>query len=365
MTIDRKLLTEKVKKWLPQKGVRYKSNLIRAFSLAMIVCAVFLLVLTLFLSDYQHSLPTDAAARLIKAYTEADSAVFAEYWNEVPNAFTDDYRFAAYMNLSFPKEELYYHKGTAKNVGETAYEFKAGNIHIATLTTRETKSTSLFGFNKYEIISFVAHPISHYTIYAPLGTPLVLDGRLLHEQYPPTPGYAHPCFSNVSTNQISEEYSIPDYDAFGTLSVQDVTAADYMIDVDEENKRVFVTPKTEQKIKAEIIDFTLKFVKEYLVFTTQKNAPRGPVLKMTYPQTEFHKIIQQYNNAWRKEYTSDQFKDITIDEIREYSPYEYSCRVSLTHIIMREDGATKTIDFSSTLYLTNRTGTWLTVDMAL
>lgn len=365
MTIDKNPTTAKAKKLLPQKGASFAQNLLRIFLLAMIVCAVFLLAITLYLTDYQRSLPADAAAKLLKAYEETNSAVFSQYSDALPNAFADDYRFAAYIDLSFPKENLYYCKGTAKNAGETAYEFKAGNMHIATLTTKEIKSTTFFGFQNYEVVSFVPHPLIHYNVFAPLGTPLMLEGAMLHEKYPPQPAYAKACFKDVSASNISEVYSIPDYDALGALSVKDARAEDYIIDIDKENHSVMVTSQAEQTSKAEIIDFTGKFVKEYLLFTSKKNADRWAVLKMTHPKTEFHKTLQQYSNTWGKEYTSDRFKDVIIDEIKKYSQTEYSCRVSLTYTIVRSEGVTKNTDFSAVLYLTNKTGKWLTVDMAL
>lgn len=365
MTIHKEITIEKVKNMLPQKGASFAYNLTNAFFLAMVVCTVFLSVLTLYLADYQNSLPADVATRLLKAYNEADSAVFAEYNDALPNAFADDYRFAAYIDLSFPKEQLYYCKGTAKHTGETVYEFKARNIHIATLTTKEIESTTFFGFRNYEVVSFVPEPIEYYTIFAPIGTRVMIDGSLLHQKYPPTLGYAYPCFESVSASNISEIYIVPDYDALGALSIKNASSEDYIIEIDEENDSVLIAQKSEQTAQGEIIEFVDQFVKEYLIFTTKKNAPRGLVLKMTHPQTEFYKILQQYSNVWRKEYRSGRFNDIEINEIKQYSPSEYSCNVSLSYLIVRDDGAEKNIDFAAVFYLTNRNGTWLAVDMEL
>jgi hypothetical protein len=62
---------------------------------------------------------------------------------------------------------------------------------------------------------------------------------------------------------------------------------------------------------------------------------------------------------------SDRFKDVIIDKVKKYSDTEYSCLIRLTYIIVRSDGITKDIDFSATFFVTNKTGSWLTVDMAL
>lgn len=365
MTIEKQSAITKAKELLPQKGAGFTENFIRAFLVAIIVCAVFLLIFTFYLSDYQRSLPADTAARILEAYNENDSAVFAQYNDNHASAFIDDYKLAAYKDLSFPREKLYYCKGTAKNPDETVYEFKAGNMHIATLTTRTTKNSTFFGFQGYEVISFTPRPIAHYTIVAPLGTLLMMDGVQLHKKYPPNPGYAKPCFKNVVESNISEVYSIPDYDALGALSVKNATAEDYEIDIDEENYSVIITTKPEQAIKAQIVEFTEEFLKEYLIFTTKRNAPRGTVLKMTHPKTDFYKTLLQYSNTWGKQYVSDGIEDIVINEIKAYSQTEYSCHASLTYIIVRSDGVTKNIDFSAVIDLTNNEGKWMVVAIDL
>ncbi|NCB42427.1 MAG: hypothetical protein EOM59_07380 [Clostridia bacterium] len=363
MTIRKKADTIKKRNRFLLKNLSFEAKLLRIFLIAMIFCAAFLLIFTLYLKDYQKSLPSNTATHILQAYREADSSVFALYSNDLPNAFENDYRLEAYINRGISVDELYYCKGTSNSPDETIYEFKEGNTHVGTLTTRETGTTTFFGFNDYEVLSYIPHSAELYTVFATKGTPLMMDQEMLCSKYPPKEGYPTVSFNLVHNSNHIDVYQIPDYDAFGSLSVQNASIEEYFIDVDEERHMASITEEATVSEKEAITLFMREFLKDYLIFTTKKDADRWAVLKKSYPGTEFYKTIQNYSNSWGKEYVSDRFKDVIIDKIKKYSNVDYSCRASLTYVIIRSDGVTKEIDFSATFYATKSAIAWLVVDM--
>jgi len=365
MAIRKKSDAPKKQSLLPQKNSSFEVKLLRAFLFAMVFCAVSLLIFTLYLKDYQKSLPSNTATHLLQAYREADSSVFAMYNNDLPNAFDNDYRLAAYISRDIPVDKLYYCKGTSKNPDETIYEFKVGSTPVGTLTTRETGATTFFGFDVYEIVSYIPHSSAFYTVSATQGTPLMMDQEMLCVKYPPKEGYPTDSFTVVRDSNHIDVYHIPDYDAFGSLSIQNASLEEYFIDIEDEKHTASITTAATASEKEAITLFIREFLKDYLVFTTKKDADRWGVLKKAYPGTEFYKTMQNYSNAWGKEYVANRFKDVIIDKIKKYSNVDYSCRASLTYIIIRSDGVTKEIDFSATFYVTKNSTAWLVVDMAL
>ena len=161
------------------------------FSYVGALAVLIVVSLTLFwfyLKDYQRALPVNHGERIAQAYREGDAALLRQYYTNLPDTLQDDQALADYLGKYVDTSDIFVYEGDGGEKNQLIYEISAGTFRLATLTLEETGEKSLFGYPLYQPVSLQGYPLFRYTIQAPSGVRILLDGKPLDQSYLVRPG---------------------------------------------------------------------------------------------------------------------------------------------------------------------------------
>ncbi|MEG3030117.1 MAG: hypothetical protein RR827_06925 [Oscillospiraceae bacterium] len=338
---------------------------VKGFAIATLAAVTATLILLwLFLGDYQKNLPQNFAEKILKAYQTTDVQTIKKYSKDVSGSGGADEERANYYRENIKLDKLYFYKATEKKQGEIEYEFVAQGQEVATLTLGATGKKSGFGFPKYEIISLKECPLTEYCITAPYDVQLYIDGEIIDQQYITDEQVVVDNFVPIAQEEFKTSvYRIGDLPHIDTLSAVSEDGCECTVVWSEEHDSARVEKTVSDQQEKEILDFTIDFSQSYSMFATQQYGNRMATLSRVYPGTDFYNALLLYTNEWGESYTYDRFDNRVIDNIVRYSQTEFSCDIRFNYVIIFDDGTEKSYPYSMTYYLTKHTGQMLLVDM--
>lgn len=329
--------------------------------LAIVFCA--LIFLWIWLADYQRALPTNFCDEIQQAYETADGAALQSLCTNLPAVLQNADKFSAYLQQNINTEDLYYYPGTAAAHDEAVYEFVSGGHHLAQLTLRKTGKKSLFGFTLYEVKALEQLPAATYTLTAPSGVTVLVNGEELSEQYLTGQEDAADCYDGiVAATPKNNTYEISDFNYVETVEAS-VNGVPCSVNWNTETNEIIITRVPSDTVQQQLASTAEYAAKEYIVFATQRYAPNYNVVALLYPNTTLYNAVLSYGNEWGEVYVADRYEDIVLDSFTAYSDTEFACRVSMTYVITEDTGNEKTFPFNAMLYFTVVNGNWRWVAM--
>ncbi len=332
-------------------------------------CAVFLLLLGVglwvlwdFLEDYQETLPQTVAAPMADAVKTSDGAALLPYCGELPAALSNEEKLSVYLRQRLQNHTVDVYMDESFETERPVYAVAANGEPVALVTLKRTEQKSKYGFNVLEIDSVALCSDTVYTVTAPKGVELLLDGAPLPPSYVKTETPIEH-FAGLQDNIPQSVAAV----SSGFAYLDEVTArnpwggqAETLWDGNKKYAEVVCRPTQETcKLLGEL---ALGFVRDYAHFVSEREAPRDVLLGRMYPGTRLWKDVWSYDNTWGMVSKSEQYDNEKVEDFRQYAPEEYSCVVSMDYTVTYW-GNEKNLPLSYTCFITNRGGLIRIVDL--
>lgn len=346
-----------------------RSRFFRVFFSYLGALAVLIVVsLTLFwfyLRDYQRALPLNHGERIAQAYREGDAALLRQYYTNLPDTLQDDQALTDYLGKYVDTSDIFVYEGDGGEKNQLIYEISAGTTRLATLTLEETGEKSLFGFPLYQPVALQGHPLFCYTIQAPSGVRILLDGKPLDQSCLVRQEPQAAALTEADLGIFTHDYyEITDFRYIRDVQVEDDCGRMLKVDWDKPAHTVIISSQPAPDSCEEIKAFAIKALKPYLTYTTKRNASRAPALVYAHPAGSYRQMLNaQFETVWLHEYKQERYDDLQVDEFRQYSATAISCRIRMNFTIIFSNGREKNFPFDKTIYLSKDTGDWKIVAM--
>lgn len=261
--------------------------------------------------------------------------------------------------------DIFVYEGDGGEKNQLIYEISAGTSRLATLTLEETGEKSLFGYPLYQPVSLQGYPLFRYTIQAPSGVRILLDGKPLDQCYLVRQEPQAAALTEADLGTFTHDYyEITDFRYIRDVQAEDDCGRMLKVDWDKSAHTVIISSQPAPDSCEEIKAFAFKALKPYLTYTTKRNASRAPALVYAHPAGSYRQMLNaQFETVWLHEYKQERYDDLQVDEFRQYSANAISCRVRMNFTIIFSNGREKNFPFDKIIYLSKDTGDWKIVAM--
>ena len=320
-----------------------------------------------YLNDYQSALPSDIGNRVLTAMETMDLATLDELSSNFPTTLRNEETFTQYI-ADFGTKDLFFYEGTSKVEGQLIYIFVNNNKKMATLTLEKTGKKSTFGFEKYELVDLVFRPLHQYTIINTPHAVLFIPGASIDDQTQTVSQDQNHAFSKEVFGDLPvTTYTFKDFTYITSVTVADDPSAEVLYD--EENYTWTVLSRADQATTDDITAYGEKVMKAHTrLLSIPYYSGTAFINAYAYPASDFAKTVKSYDLTVRYPFISESFADLSVTNIIQYGPHEYSVDVKLSYTWTATwvgKVVTRTTKPAYTFYVTDITGDWLVTDMTL
>jgi len=337
------------------------------FKIFGVVLVALLIFGYVYLKDYQDNLPADAGTRVMNAIQANDTATLDTMSSNFPVSLRESAIFTKYM-AAFGTQDLYFYEGTSKIANQVVFIFVDNNLKMATLTLEKTGKKSLFGFDHYKVLDLVFKPLHTYTIINTTAFDVLVNGLSIDEQVQDLKEAQHHAFAEDIFGALPvKTYTFADFMYIDTVTVKD--HPEVQISYNETTETYTVFARSAESVQTAITDFGEKVIKAHTRLLSIPYINRYTFLdEFAYPNSDFAKTVKSYDLTVRYPFISESFADLTVGNIIQYGPHEYSVDASLSYTwtatwygVVK----TRTTKPAYTFYITDINGFWQVTDMTL
>ncbi len=339
---------------LRKQKTSFSKKLLKFTIATLILIFIGLAFLWVYLMDYENNIPSGKAEEIAVAYETANPKALQKYFPDLPKIFLEEGVLEEYLDSTGNTESIFYYQDNKDN-DNPVYLIQRGREKLATLSLAKTDKKSLFGFPKYSIVSAKQEPLKTYTIIAPPGDEVLLNGEPIDQGYLVTSHPALSCFSPGEAHYITQDfYVINDFNMVKDLSGQDLIAEVVEDNNNEITYHLYKEPSEEDR--KELEDFVTIYAKTYTNFAAAEKVPIGPVLQMTEKDSPWYNSLKNYSNYWGVTFVKSSYENVEIKDFRQYSPNDYSCQFSLDYVVTSKYRKEKTYHFNFQVYVSRIDG---------
>lgn len=321
----------------------------------------------LYLNDYQSALPSDVGNRVLTAMETMDLATLDELSSNFPVSLRDETVFTQYM-ADFGTKDLFFYEGTSKVEGQLIYIFVNNNIKMATLTLEKTGKKSTFGFEKYKFVDLVFRPLHEYKIINTTQASVLVNGVSIDDQVQDlTEAQNHAFNLEIFGDLPVKTYTFKDFTYITSVTVSDDPNAEVIYN--ESTFTYTILARANQATQEAITAYGEKVMKAHTrLLSIPYYSGTAFINTYAYPASDFAKTVKSYDLTVRYPFISESFADLSVGNIIQYGPHEYSVDVSLSYTWTATwvgKVVTRTTKPAYTFYVTDVSGAWLVTDMTL
>ena len=328
----------------------------------VIVTIALMNALNAYLEEYEQYQPTTLSDEVLLYFQSLD----ADSLEKLP-AKGDTLSgsvFEAYLNKVINTDTLFNYKSSTSDTCIT-YDYISNNKKIATLSLEKTGALSPRGFEEYKISSIEWYPQYKYTITAPEGTVIKINGNIPKvEPEKVTLCDVYEDFdSSIFYNDI---YTIEYLEYITDISAEGVYSADLKMDFianDEFNHEYIYEYTVSEDVINEVTERVTLGAKAYIRYTTLAGIPVNTVLPYIHRNAALYNHLRNFNNTWNHYYIRDEYKKFEITDFRFHSDDRVSCRLSAIYGITKSSGKKYDFDFDFDLYMKKENGVWYITSM--
>ncbi len=326
------------------------------------VTVVLMSALHLYLEEYEAYQPTTFSDEVLLSFQNLDAASLERL--PVKGDSLNGEVLEAYLNEVINPDTLFNYKSSTSDTGIT-YDYISNNKKIATLSLEKTGALSPRGFEEYKISSIEWHPLYKYTITAPEGTVIKINGSaprvepekvMLCDVYEDFDGSIF--YNDVYTIDYLEYVTdITAEEAYSAKLEMSFTSTDEF--THEYAYKHVVSEETVNEVTARATDGA----KAYIYYTTKAGVSVNTVLPYVHKNAALYNHLRNFNNTWNHYYAQDEYKKFEITDFRFHSDDKVSCRLSAVYGITKYYGQKYDFDFDFDLYLIKENGVWYITSM--
>ncbi len=334
------------------------------YSLVAFVIATVALMSALhaYLDEYEIYQPTTFSDEVLLYFQSLD----AESLENLPSkgdALSGEV-FEAYLKEVINPDTLFNYKSSTSETGIT-YDYISNNKKIATLSLEKTGALSPRGFEEYKISSIEWHPLYKYTITAPEGTVVKINGSV--PKVEPEKVIICDVYEDFDSSVYYNDVYTIDYLEYVTdISAEGVYSSELGITFaanDEYNHEYSYEYTVSENIISEVTSRATDGAKAYIHYTTIADVPINTVLPYIHKNSSLNKHLRNYDNTWNHYYSKDEYKKFELTDFRFHSDDKVSCRLSAIYGITKSSGKKYDFDFNFDLYLQKENGVWYIASM--
>ena len=349
-----------------KKPLTFRRVMLNYFKGFAVILLFGLILGFMYLNDYQRNLPKDVGDRVLKAIESMDFATLDTMSSNFPSSMKNESVFTKYM-ASFGTKDLFFYEGTSKVEGQLVYIFANNNKKMATLTLEKTGKKSMFGFEKYDLVDLVFKPIHQYTVINTTQSAVSVNGINIDDQVQAlSEGQNHAFNKDIFGDLPVKTYLFKDFMFIDTVTAQDPSAE---VVVDEANFTYTVIARPNQALTDSIMTYGEKVMKAHTrLLSIPSYSATLFINAYAYPGSDFAKTVRSYDLTVRYPFISESFADLSVTNVIQYGPHEYSVDVRLSYTWTATwygKVVTRTTKPAYTFYVTDITGDWLVTDMTL
>ncbi len=331
--------------------------------IAFVIATVLLMgVLHAYLEEYEAYQPTTLSDEVLLYFRSFDS----ESLEKLPvkgDSLTGEV-FAAYLNEVINPDTLFNYKSATSEAG-ISYDYISNNKRVATLSLIKTGALSPRGFEEYKIESIEWHPLYKYTITAPEGTVVKINGSV--PRIEPEKVLLCDVYEDFDASVFYNDVYTIDYLEYLTdISVESAYSAelDMTFAADDEFSHEYsyehIVPETTVK---EVTARATDGAKAYIYYTTKAGVHVNTVLPYIHKNAALYGHLRNFNNTWNHYYAQDEYKKFEITDFRFHSDDKVSCRLSAIYGITKYYGQKYDFDFDFDIYLIKENEVWYITSM--
>ena len=242
---------------------------------------------------------------------------------------------------------------------QTHYDIVAGSRRLASLSLKRFPQQGQYHFDRWEVdsLSFSFSPSINYTVTAPDGIEVLLNGRPLSADLIVDNAVEPPRFGNLPQDLLPAlpvQYKLP-----GLLAEPSVTASSPWggnCQIEKHGNSISVLVVPDDLITQPLSLLVERAAKAYANYITN-DAQLEDVLPYFLPGTDFYTHIRQFYNGWYNEHDSYSFSNVNISEWSALDLGHLSCTISFDYSITM---GRRTFDYPSryTVYLVHTSTGW-------
>ena len=349
---------------MKKKNIYLSFNAFLLYSLIIfaIVTVTLMSALHAYLNEYEIYQPTTFSDEVLMYFQNLDT----ESLEKLPvkgDSLSGDV-LKAYLNEVINTNTLFNYKSSTNETGIT-YDYISNNKKIATLSLEKTGAFSPRGFEEYKISSIEWYPLYKYTITAPEGTVIKINGStprvepekvMLCDVYEDFDG-------SVFYNDV---YTIDYLEYITDISADEAYSAELEMTFTTNDEFTYeytyehvVSEETINEVTARATDGA----KAYIYYTTKAGVHVNTVLPYVQKNAALYQHLRNFNNTWNHYYAQDEYKKFEITDFRFHSDDKVSCRLSAVYGITKYYGQKYDFDFDFDLYLIKENGVWYITSM--
>ena len=330
---------------------------------AFVIATVFLMsALNSYLEEYEAYQPTTLSDEVLLYFKNLDAASL-EKLTAKGDSLTGDV-FEAYLAEVINPDTLFNYKSSASDTSIT-YDYISDNKKVATLLLEKTGVLSPRGFEEYKISSIEWHPLYKYTITAPEGTVIKINGSAPKAE--PEKVLLCDVYADFDESVFNNDVYTIDYLEYITdISAEGPYSAELKMTLISENEFSHdysfahtVPESIINEVTARVTDGT----KAYIQYTTLAGVSVNTVLPYIHKNASLYNHLRNFNNTWNHYYTKDEYKKFEITDYRFHNDDKISCRLSAIYSIKKYSGKSYDFDFDFDIYLIKENGVWYITSM--
>jgi len=328
-------------------------TLILLFLVSLAVC---MQIVTLYLADYESSLPEYEAERVFEKYYCGENLdALIEEANPVVNPFESKEILRQYLQSYVRGKDLSYTEISTGLDSTRKYIVKANDIKISAFTLIPSRNTSEKGFTLYEPDSFELYSrgTESVTITAPLGYTVTVNEIPLDPSYRTGNEKEHLSCAHMPEGVPGIIYA--EYEVTGLYAPPSsvcVLAPDGRLCSLEqtENGAYFADFLYSDTLQAEHSEYVVAAAQALAAYM-QNDGKFSAAAAYVDPDSELYVNLRTSETYFVIDHSSYAFEDVKTSEFYAYDENTFSCRVSFTHVLKRYGSKDYRDYIDMTLYL--------------
>ncbi|MCD7832364.1 MAG: hypothetical protein LUI01_08935 [Firmicutes bacterium] len=310
------------------------------------------------LEEYEAAQPIHLAESVFGEYFDPIDyeALLADAEYDAGEASAEE--LTAYLNEEIGEAELTFSKGTAANENEVKYIVKAGTARLAAINLSLSDAETKHGFDTYELASIELYisvtdvsvsnndepavTVTTYTVNAPTGYTVTVDGETLDESYIEGTYTESTLFSTLPSDISGLSYSV--YKLTGmteaptSVTVESDEGVSSEVTYEEDTYTYTAYPAESPALEEAYSEFVVTAVENYAAYI---EADKGVSSLRGYFDEDsdlYAAILEAGDARWMvTDHTGYDFEDVEIGEFYALTNSTFVCHISFVQVLYNND----------------------------
>lgn len=355
---------EEKKTKAPAKKSRFKKGLLIAWLAFCAILAAALVLLFVFLSNYERSRPSDMIHRIVSAVEKGDLDdlhLKTEDGTLLTDGqiLADPQEIASYILQKGADEEdggiTFRVVNAESDENHKVYLIKAGDKKILKTVIERSEKEYAFGFTGWQeketILLSDAFPVTKLRMQIPQSDQLMVNGRTIGREYLVSEGDRINLLSRlISEGFISEQPTTDTYEIPGIFFQKEVKATDPSgrtydcILTGDTYAGGFDAP---QEFIDEQYDRVIEMFEPYAFYFSGESG-QGELARIMIDDSPAYNSATSADVSWMQEHSDVEITEEKAENFKKYSDDCFSCDISFLQTIYQDDDPVKTWDTNMT-----------------